>query len=156
MQLVSMSRTRIRDAVRNIGEAAVADGLTTQVADVTVVAEMAAETVVPAPVAPIIQPTCRAAMPRALRPRARMRRAATPNPLPVRTAAEIMVVAIARAATAVAAAAADTRVAALPAQAAAEVAVDSRAARAPAEVVAAAVSRAAANPAAGLAAGFPA
>ena len=89
-------------------------------------------------------------------PGARMRRAATPSPLHVLTAAEIMVRAIARAATAVAAAVADTRAAALPAQAAAAVAVDSRAARAPAEVVAAAVSRAAANPAAGLAAASPA
>jgi len=151
-----MNRTRIRVAVRNIAEVAVADGLTTQVADVTVAAAMAAETAVPAPVAPIILPTCRAGMPRAPTLRARTRRAATRNPVPVRTVAEVMVVAIARAATEVAAAVADTRAAVLPAQAAAAVAVDSHAARAPAEVVAAAVSRAAANPAVGPAAASPA
>ena len=100
-----MNRTRIRVAVRNIAEAAVADGLTTQVADAAV----------PAPVAPIILPTCRAGMPRAPRLRARTRRAATRNPVPVRTVAEVMVVAIARAATEVAAAVADTRAAVLPA-----------------------------------------
>ena len=101
-------------------------------------------------------------MPRELKLRARMRHAATRNPVPDRTAAEVMVVAIiARAAMAVAAAVGDTRAAVLRAQAAAAVAVDLCAARAPAVVAAvvvqpAEVSRAAATPAMGMAAGFPA
>ena len=156
-----MSRTRIRVAVRNIGEVvvAVADDLTTPVVGVTAVVALAVETAVP--VAPIMLPTCRAAMPRELKLRVRMRRAATRSPVRVRTVAEIMVVAIATAARAVAAAVGDTRAVALPAQAAAAVAVDLRAARAPAEVAVAAVqpaavSRAAATPATGMAAASPA
>ena len=156
-----MSRTRIRVAVRNIGEVvvAVADDLTTPVVGVTAVVALAVETAVP--VAPIMLPTRRAAMPRELKLRAQMRRAATRNPVPDRTVAEIMVVATATAARAVAAAVGDTRAVALPAEAAAAVAVDLRAARAPAEVVAAAVqrvavSRAAVNPAVAMAAASPA
>jgi hypothetical protein len=91
------SRTRIRVAVRNIAEAAVAADLTTRVVDVMVVDAMAAETAVRD--VPITRRTCRAAMPR-VPPllsvqivRVQMLRAATPSPVLARMVAAITVVA---------------------------------------------------------------
>ena len=131
IQPANTSRTRIRVVVRNTAVAAVAAGLTTQVEAVTPADAVAVGIVVP--VARIMRPTCRAAMPREPTRHVPMRRARVRSPLRDRTVAVIadgMVVPVAAVVRA--------DVEAVTAESLAAIAVVSHAVRVPVEAAAAA------------------